>query len=55
MSEIFKLLLFLAVWIVIMKIVLPRRGVPTGMSGTCNTGDRYKDNETEDKKDSGGE
>jgi hypothetical protein len=29
MSEIFKLLLFLAVWIVIMKIVLPRMGVPT--------------------------
>lgn len=29
MGEILKLLLFLAVWIVIMKIVLPRMGVPT--------------------------
>ncbi len=29
MSEILKLLLFLAVWIVIMRIVLPRMGVPT--------------------------
>ncbi len=29
MGEIFKLLLFLAVWIVIMRIVLPRMGVPT--------------------------
>lgn len=29
MSEILQLLAFLAVWIVIMKIVLPRMGVPT--------------------------
>jgi hypothetical protein len=29
MGEILQLLLFLAVWIVIMKIVLPRMGVPT--------------------------
>jgi hypothetical protein len=29
MGEILKLLLFLAVWIVIMRIVLPRMGVPT--------------------------
>jgi len=29
MSEILQLLLFLAVWIVIMRIVLPRMGVPT--------------------------
>jgi len=29
MSEILKLLLFVAVWIVIMRIVLPRMGVPT--------------------------
>ena len=29
MGEILKLLAFLAVWIVIMKIVLPRMGVPT--------------------------
>lgn len=29
MGEILQLLGFLAVWIVIMKIVLPRMGVPT--------------------------
>ncbi len=29
MGEIFKLLLFLAVWIVVMRIVLPRMEVPT--------------------------
>jgi hypothetical protein len=29
MGEIIKLLLFLAIWIVIMRIVLPRMGVPT--------------------------
>ena len=29
MGEILKLLLFLAVWIVIMRIVRPRMGVPT--------------------------
>ena len=29
MGEILKLLLFLAVWSVIMRIVLPRMGVPT--------------------------
>jgi hypothetical protein len=29
MGEILKLLLFLAIWIVIMRIVLPRMGVPT--------------------------
>lgn len=29
MREILQLLLFLAVWIVIMRIVLPRMGVPT--------------------------
>jgi hypothetical protein len=29
MGEILQLLLFLAVWIVIMRIVLPRMGVPT--------------------------
>ena len=29
MGEILKLLMFLAVWIVIMRIVLPRMGVPT--------------------------
>jgi len=29
MGEILQLLAFLAVWIVIMKIVLPRMGVPT--------------------------
>jgi len=29
MGEILKLLLFVAVWIVIMRIVLPRMGVPT--------------------------
>ncbi len=29
MSEILKLLLFVGVWIVIMRIVLPRMGVPT--------------------------
>ncbi len=29
MGEILQLLLFLAIWIVIMRIVLPRMGVPT--------------------------
>jgi hypothetical protein len=29
MGEILQLLAFLAVWIVIMKIILPRMGVPT--------------------------
>jgi hypothetical protein len=29
MGEILQVLAFLAVWIVIMKIVLPRMGVPT--------------------------
>ena len=29
MGEILKLLLFVAVWLVIMRIVLPRMGVPT--------------------------
>ena len=29
MGEILKLLLFVAVWIVIMRLVLPRMGVPT--------------------------
>lgn len=29
MGEILQLLLFLAAWFVIMKIVLPRMGVPT--------------------------
>jgi len=29
MGEILQLLAFLAIWIVIMKIVLPRMGVPT--------------------------
>jgi hypothetical protein len=29
MGEILQLLAFIAIWIVIMKIVLPRMGVPT--------------------------
>jgi hypothetical protein len=29
MGEILQLLAFLAVWIVIMRIILPRMGVPT--------------------------
>ncbi len=29
MGDILKLLLFIAVWFVIMRIVLPRMGVPT--------------------------
>ena len=29
MREILQLLAFLAIWLVIMKIVLPRMGVPT--------------------------